>query len=445
VTSARPLTRHLSRPQPLTRRTLLAAAAAAPGGALLAGCTGDGPRGSRSTTHSTDRPSTQEADIFDLTLHTTDRFRPFELLASGFVAAKVRSVAPGTGELTLHAKGPQAPFAAVEARLPAAQGSVALGLASDAGDHVLVRWSAQSSRVTLEVRAGGRTKVVRRRKLGLRGGARLAFALCENQVTALVDTGNGWQPVITERDKVSGLVDLRHQTTLSRYRYAWGTTGVTATSLRAGLFGMTGLRDPHLVQHADGSPYERDGRRFLTWTCAGLGFFQQAHWSAWSFDRASPRDMRLEAQLFSRRDGLVLGDHAGQLVRHQDRWLVATSSWGDFAPGNIHIRHAETDADLLSGAGRTPGVPLNRRGRAQLPPLAARAAEANVSAVYTSPLERAIETARAIVERCGTTAALLDPDLNEIDYGDWTGLTFAALSSREDWQHFNRARRTRRR
>ena len=43
--------------------------------------------------------------------------------------------------------------------------------------------------------------------------------------------------------------------------------------------------------------------------------------------------MRLESQLFTRRDGLVLGDHAGQLVRDGDRWLVATSSWGDFEPG----------------------------------------------------------------------------------------------------------------
>ena len=112
---------------------------------------------------------------------------------------------------------------------------------------------------------------------------------------------------------------------------------------------MTGLRDPHLVQHADGTPYERDGRYFMTWTCAGLGFFQQAHWTVWSHDPSAPDDMRLEAQLFSRRDGLVVGDHAGQLVRDGDRWLVATSAWGDFRPGSIHVRHTETTDDLLSG------------------------------------------------------------------------------------------------
>jgi hypothetical protein len=261
----------------------------------------------------------------------------------------VGTLDPGTGALTLHDRGPEAPFVSIEATLPADPGTIALGLATDEGDHVLVRWKAETSRVTLEVRTGGHTRVLRRRKVRLGEAAALAFALCENQVTALVDTGDGWQPVLTERKKVSALVDLRRETTLSRFRYAWGTTGVSASNVRAGLFGMTGLRDPHLVQHADGSPYERDGRYFLTWTCAGLGFFRQAHWTAWSFDPASPRDMRLESQLFSRRAGLLLGDHAGHLVRHEDRWLVATSSWGDYAPGKIHVRHAETDADLLSG------------------------------------------------------------------------------------------------
>ena len=235
------------------------------------------------------------------------------------MAVDTGTLAPGGGELVRDAHGPPAPFAAVEARLPVARGTIALGLATEDGEHVVVRWSAETSRVTLELRTGGRSRTLRRRKARLSGGDRLAFALCENQVTALVDSGGGWQPLLTERDKVAALIDLRPEATLARFRYAWETTGVTASDVRAGLFGMTGLRDPHLVQHADGSPYERDGRQFLTWTCAGLGFFQQAHWTAWSFDPASPRDLRLESQLFSRRDGLVLGDHAGQLVRHRHR------------------------------------------------------------------------------------------------------------------------------
>jgi hypothetical protein len=326
-----------------SRRAVLLGTSAA----VLAACTDDTTRpASRSpSTAATPVPTdAQEAAIFNLSLEETHRFRPFELVAPGF-EVDVSGAAERDG-LLLAGPAPAAPFAAVELRLPAGSGDVSAGLATEDGAHVLVRWSAQSSRLSLSVRQDGRTRVLRRRTVSVEGEAGLAFAVCENQVTALLDTGEGWRPVLTERTKVAELVDLRDEDVLSRYRFAWSGDGA---QVRAGLFGMTGLRDPHLVQHADGTPYVRDGRVFLTWTCAGLGFFQQAHWSVWSLDPAAPEEMRLEAQLFSRRDGLVLGDHAGQVVRDGDRWLVATSSWGDFAPDRIHVRHTTTDEDVLSG------------------------------------------------------------------------------------------------
>jgi hypothetical protein len=285
--------------------------------------------------------------VLDLSFRPTHRFRPVELVATGFEAVEEGSSAPDG--LVRASTGPVAPYAAVEVAVTRLDGSVSAGLATADDEHVLVTWAADTSRVSITVRRGGRTRVVRRRKVALVAPFRFAFVLCENQVTALADSGDGWRPLLSERTKVAGLVDLRREDVLARHTYAWGGTGLEVGSVRAGLFGMTGLRDPHLVQHADGSPYVRDGRVFLTWTCAGLGFFQQAHWSVWSLDPADPPGMRLEAQLFSRRDGLVLGDHAGQLVRDGDRWLVATSSWGDFEPGSIHVRHTESTDDLLSG------------------------------------------------------------------------------------------------
>lgn len=293
--------------------------------------------------------------ILDLTYHQVHRFRPFELVAPGFVVVE-RGPSSLDG-LERAPTGPVAPYAAVELEVTRVDGSVSAGLATDDDQHVLATWSAESSRVTISVRRAGRTRVVRRRKVALVAPFRFAFVLCENQVTVLADTGNGWRPLLTERVKVRALVDLRREEVLAQHSYAWGGTDVSLESVRAGIFGMTGLRDPHLVQHADGSPYVRDGRIFLTWTCAGLGFFQQAHWSVWSLDPADPTGMRLEAHLFSRRDGLVLGDHAGQLVRDGDRWLVATSSWGDFEPGKVQVRHTETTEDLLSGVHVLDTVP----------------------------------------------------------------------------------------
>ena len=57
------------------------------------------------------------------------------------------------------------------------------------------------------------------------------------------------------------------------------------------------------------------------------------------------------AQLYFLRDGLVLGDHAGQIVRDGDRdeWIVANSSWGDFDFKGLHVRHTATTDDILSG------------------------------------------------------------------------------------------------
>jgi hypothetical protein len=159
--------------------------------------------------------------------------------------------------------------------------------------------------------------------------------------------------VVTERDKVAAALDLRDPQVLPRHTYTWGVRSGSAElgEVRAGPFGMTGLRDPHLVQHADGTPYVEDGKAYLTWTCAGLGFFQQAHWGVFTLDLDDPTKLEQVAQLYADRDGMLLGDHAGQLVRDGDVWLVANSSWGDFGtptPG-VHVRHVTSGDDLLHG------------------------------------------------------------------------------------------------
>jgi hypothetical protein len=127
---------------------------------------------------------------------------------------------------------------------------------------------------------------------------------------------------------------------------------VRVSDVRAGSFGQTGLRDLHLVQHADGRPYVRDGRAYLSATCAGLGFFQQAHWGVFTVDLHAPDRLEQVAQLFFERDGLVLGDHAGQVVvdEQDGSYVVATSSWGDFDPATgVHVRATTTRSDVLAG------------------------------------------------------------------------------------------------
>jgi probable phosphoglycerate mutase len=103
------------------------------------------------------------------------------------------------------------------------------------------------------------------------------------------------------------------------------------------------------------------------------------------------------------------------------------------------VRHAHTDALGRILAGRAAGVPLSTIGRAQAERLGRRLSEIPLAAIYTSPLERAFETARSIARH---QAARLEPDLDlhEIDFGDWTGLTFQELDTVEGWREFNRRR-----
>jgi broad specificity phosphatase PhoE len=100
------------------------------------------------------------------------------------------------------------------------------------------------------------------------------------------------------------------------------------------------------------------------------------------------------------------------------------------------VRHAATDAVGRVLSGRAPGVALNGAGRAQAAALAERLAGSGATAVYTSPLERARETADAVAARLAVPARPLDA-LTEIDFGEWTGRAWDALAGAERWTHFN--------
>lgn len=288
-------------------------------------------------------------------LEEVGRFRPFELLSPGFVP--LHDEVGRVGDLVRSRYTPPAPFSAVEVEvLPGTGSTVLAGLSAPNGDHLLGFLDVSTRKAGIEFRTAGVTTILAVKRV--RGRVRrLAFVLCENQPTVLVDTGRGWRAAVTDHHRVAPRVDLRVPETLARFSASWGSRDGTSDlgTVRAGLFGMAGLRDLHLVQHADGSPYVRDGQMFLTATCAGLGFFRQAHWGVFGFDpvaAAGGPGLRLEqtAHLFSHRDGMLLGDHAGQLVRDGDVWFVVTSSWGDFSPRRgVHVRHAVTDDDLLTG------------------------------------------------------------------------------------------------
>lgn len=62
-----------------------------------------------------------------------------------------------------------------------------------------------------------------------------------------------------------------------------------------------------------------------------------------------------------------------------------------------------------------------------------------VAAVYSSPLERASETASDIAEPHELQVRIVE-GLDEIDFGEWTGARFSELEGDEDWQQWNEQR-----
>jgi hypothetical protein len=145
---------------------------------------------------------------------------------------------------------------------------------------------------------------------------------------------------------------------LGRYRYGFGARADAGTivldSVRAGYWGKAGVRDPHVVTWADGTPFVIDGKVYLTLTNAGLGFFQFAHWGVYTLDLtdpASPDSLRQVGKIFWERGGRVVGDHAGHIVYDDSigAFRLLVSNWGTFSGNGVLVNSAVVQGDVLHG------------------------------------------------------------------------------------------------
>jgi hypothetical protein len=336
-----------------------------------------------------------EPSLLDLEFSIVEQFRPFDLLPEGFVQvheqfreASLRrltrtglqsegapaqvTLSPGRLRLTsVRAEptllrteaGPLAPYCTVVVAMGSPEtgtdeaGTVNAGLVKDASNYVIASFERNrdpaKGTVAIDLRVEGRKTRGASANVDLVGATRRAFTVNENYVTALVVKGGDWVPVVQHR--ITDLLDLRNPAVLRQYRYGFGVGGagttVTIADVRAGYFGQAGIRDLHVISHSDGRPYIRDRKLYFTATQAGLSFFQAAHWGVWTLDLDEPRQVEQVAALFFERDGLVLGDHAGQIVADErdGGFHVAVSSWGDFAFKGVHVRYCRTFENILNG------------------------------------------------------------------------------------------------
>jgi broad specificity phosphatase PhoE len=101
-----------------------------------------------------------------------------------------------------------------------------------------------------------------------------------------------------------------------------------------------------------------------------------------------------------------------------------------------HAAHVELGRTL---SGRRRDIALSAEGLEQAEIVADLLAVEPLDAVYSSPRERAWYTARELAERLGQKVRPAD-GLDEVDFGEWTGMSFDALEGDPGWDQWNSAR-----
>ncbi|WP_104107034.1 hypothetical protein [Nocardioides sp. 616] len=289
-------------------------------------------------------------------LEVVARLRPLDLVAPGTGTDRVTS-----GTSTLFAAPRPAPYAAVVAELRHVDhrtGRVLVGFGS--GATRLAAWyDPDTGDVGLDITdAAIRTTTHRSRRHGRVAWRpdKLALTLTGTHVSAFCHEDARW--VLRGRVDVKDLINTHDEHWLSSLKAGHRSESALVRRVHAGAFGQLGLRDIRLVTEADGTPCRDGSAYWLTATSAGPGFFDTAHASVWRFDpdRRTPGldSLQHTGDLYFRRPDRpgVYGDHALHLVRDAGRWLVATSTWGDFnreTNASVRVTLAESTDDLLHG------------------------------------------------------------------------------------------------
>jgi probable phosphoglycerate mutase len=105
----------------------------------------------------------------------------------------------------------------------------------------------------------------------------------------------------------------------------------------------------------------------------------------------------------------------------------------------LFVRHGTTPTTGKVLPGRARGLHLAERGREQAQRTAERIAElGKIAAVYSSPLERARETA-APIARLTKNTTRIERGLIECDFGAWTGQSLRRLMKKPEWGQVQRS------
>ncbi len=101
----------------------------------------------------------------------------------------------------------------------------------------------------------------------------------------------------------------------------------------------------------------------------------------------------------------------------------------------ILVRHGRTTANATGMlAGRTPGVTLDEIGVDQAARTGERIAAVPLVGVVSSPLERCLQTSKAIIDKQSDKLKIVnDKGITECDYGEWQGRSLGELAKEDLW------------
>lgn len=106
-------------------------------------------------------------------------------------------------------------------------------------------------------------------------------------------------------------------------------------------------------------------------------------------------------------------------------------------PTHIYfVRHGRTENVSNIIYGRMPGYPLSSEGRSEANKAGELLANKNISQIYTSPLERAFQTAEIIAQHCPQTHIEHIFALNETESTRWQGLVADQLFTNNSYEAF---------
>ena len=105
-------------------------------------------------------------------------------------------------------------------------------------------------------------------------------------------------------------------------------------------------------------------------------------------------------------------------------------------PKIVLIRHAHSTANAAGVlSGQLPNVHLSKSGQEQAERLAERLGKLTIAEVQLSPMDRCSETLAPWLAKYGKSVTVISqPNLVEVDYGNWSGKKLATLSRTKLWR-----------